>query len=91
MAAKLLKNKTFVKLDTKELTQLFDGKKFDAKAMIAAQAKEANDYALQQQQQVNDPSLSKYKDWTIKTATDHRKLAVHAEVANRPATLACAC
>ena len=45
--------------------------------MIATQAKEANDYALQQEQQANDPLLAKYKDWTIKTVTDHRKLAAY--------------
>ena len=74
-ALKLLKNKAFVKLDAKELAQLFDGKIFDTKAMIAAQAKMANDYALKREKEALDPFFSDAKHWMIKTAKDHRKLA----------------
>lgn len=76
-ALKILKTKKFVKLDAKELVQLFDGKNFDTKAMIAAQAKEANDYAAKREKEAIDPFFADAKHWMIKTAKDYRKLAEH--------------
>ena len=77
IAVKLLNGKKLAKLSAGELAQLFDNRKFDTKAMIAAQAKEANDYALQREQEAKNPFFADSKDWMIQTAKEHRKFAAY--------------
>ncbi len=86
IAVKLLNGKKFAELSAGELALLFPNRKFDTKAMIAAQAKEANDYALQREQEAKDPFFKqKTKDWMIQTAKEHRKFAAYTM--KLPATL----